>query len=213
MNGRNNMQRFRYRHHVQAVQWTGDNEQELRDLSNFIALRRGNSPIIFMPKMDSRLGIIVNEVKLVAQDGTIHPVDIGQWIFVDTQASVRVKDDIPFRIMFDRVPDPIPELETKEDKVKNSNGIAVCPKCSKEWAVPSFWGASSITKSLNRKGKKAKVVCVDCREQEAVRRHQRYQDIPDRVDLKKEIKHSMSLGAERESCKTSKRKNRYVDKE
>lgn len=107
------MQRFRYRHHVEAVQWKGDNEQELKEFSDFIAIHRGNSPIVFIPKLDKRLGIVVNEVNMIAQDGTLYPVRVGQWLFADSQAFVRVKDDIPFRIMFEHVPEPIPDPKPK----------------------------------------------------------------------------------------------------
>lgn len=193
------MQRFRYSHHVMAVQWMGDNEQELKEFSDLIAIKRGNSPIVFMPKLDERLGIIVNEVKLVSQDGTLYPVSIGQWLFADAQTFVRVKDDLPFRIMFEHVPDSIPDPEPKTiiwdneaslggrlhqarpgTPFKNSKEIrsfllkmgkgtfADCPTCGKEWKVPRSCKAYSPAKTQNKKGKKAKVVCVDCREQAAI---------------------------------------------
>jgi len=233
------MQRFRSRHVIEAVQWKGDNEEEVREFSDFIAIKRGNSPIVFTPKLSDCLGIVVNDVQLLSPNGTMHQVNRGHWIFLDNDNFVRVKEDIAFRILFEHVPEPIPEpddlvldlvLDGQEyphlpgrfhGVFKNSNEIlsylltmkkgdpfADCPSCGKEWQVPMTSRLWKSAKNHNKKGKKASVLCVNCNEREAIAKHQRYEDIPDREDLKDEIKDSMSVGIERESCRTSKRKHR-----
>jgi hypothetical protein len=239
------MQRFQSRHVIEAVQWKGDNEEEIREFSDFIAIKRGNSPIVFTPKLSDRLGIVVNDVQLLSPNGTMHKVNRGHWIFLDNDNFVRVKEDIAFRILFEHVPEPIPDPEPKiviwddDDQeprphlqgrlhqarpgtpFQNSNEIlsylltmkkgdpfADCPTCGKEWQVPRAWKSWKSAKNHNKKGKKASVICVNCNEREVIAKHQRYEDIPDREDLKDEIKDSISVGIERESCNTSKRKHR-----